>query len=158
MTFQSITPYYMAHMDTIRFWVSYFVYLWGGTRRFIGTRNNSKREFEAAVRSFDLAARIDPSFTRAKLDQAVILWRELSQPKEALAILDKLIAKDQNTTAALFNRANIYQELWYLQPAIDDLERYLALSSPDDVYWEMAVRNMTHLRDTFDDLDAASQK
>lgn len=142
----------------LRFWLSYFIYLWGGTRRFIGSRNNVRGEFEAAVRSFALAYRIDPSFKRAQLDRAILLWRELGESKEALKLLDKLLHEEPTYTDALFNRANIYQELWYLQPAIDDLEKYLAYSSPKDVYWDMAVRNMANLRSTFDDLDSGSQR
>lgn len=147
-----------AIIEFFRFWLAYFVYVWGGVRRYVGNSNGNKREYRAAVRSFTLAYRIDPTFQRAKLDKAILLWRELEQPQAALGEINQLLQKDPLYTAALFNRALIYQAQWRIQPALDDLEKYIALSQQDDVYWEMAVRNLAELQTTFDELDRQSRQ
>lgn len=146
-----------AIIEFFRFWLAYFVYVWGGVRRYVGNSNGLRREYLAAVRSFDLAYRIDPSFQRAKLDKAILLWRELDRPQEALEALNQLLRDDGAYAAALFNRALIYQSLWRIQPAVEDLEKYIALNQIDDAYWEMAVRNLAELRTAFDELDRKSQ-
>lgn len=129
-----------------RFWLSYLFYLWALVHRTIGSSNNDAPEFRRAAHYFGRAYAQDPSFKRAKLDQAIMLWRELGEAEPALALLDELAAEDPPYGPALFNRALIHQQGWDLPACAADLEAYLTSAGPEDVYWEAAVHTLHNVR------------
>ena len=130
----------------LRFWLSYAVYWWGVVHRYIGTTNNLPREFQRAADCFGRAYALDPTFLRAKLDQAILLWRELGQLEAALRLLDELATAEPLLPEALFNRALIHQQQWNLPACEADLTAYLQIAEPQATYWETAVRLLAQIR------------
>ena len=130
-----------------RTWLSYFVYQWGGLHRYIGHSNNMRQEYERAAHYFSLAYRIDPSFTRARLDWANLLWRELQQYDAALNSLKQLLKQDPTLYAAQFNIAMLLLEQGDYQQALPAFELYLSQASPAAEDWESAVRQALLLKD-----------
>ncbi|MCA9982310.1 MAG: tetratricopeptide repeat protein, partial [Anaerolineales bacterium] len=126
-------------------WLSYFVYQWGGLHRYIGHSNNIRREYERAAHYFLLAYRIDPSFTRARLDWANLLWRELQQYDAALHSLMQLRQQEPALYAAQFNIAMLLLEQGQYEKALQAFELYLSEATPDEDDWESAVRQVALL-------------
>jgi tetratricopeptide (TPR) repeat protein len=60
-------------------------------------------------------------FRQARLARAVLYFRELGRPQEALADLNALLAADPAYAEALLNRAMLAQENGRYQDALDDL-------------------------------------
>ena len=129
----------------MRFLLAWLVYTWGGLHRYFGNQNHIRAEHEAAVRYFTRALRIDPGFRRARLERAILLWRELGCLEEALADLDALLEADPAYAPALFNRALVAQDKGRFAAARADLEAYLQLSDAD--YREEATRLLAILRE-----------
>lgn len=129
-----------------RFWLSYAFYWWGVVHRYMGTANNVASEFRRAADYFGRAYAIDPTFHRAKLDRAIMLWRELGELEPALILLDELIAHEATYAPALLNRALIYQQMWNLPACQADLEAYLQVGEEGDMYWDTAVRSLARVR------------
>lgn len=111
----------------IRFIRARLVYTWGGLHRYFGNLNSMRSEHSAAVRCFSRAYELDPNFRRARLDRAILLFRELGRLEEAIADFDALLAKNPADGPALFNRALAAQESGRYQDAVNDLQAYLAL-------------------------------
>lgn len=86
-----------------------------------------RSEHEAAVRYFKRAYQIDPTFHRARLERAVLLWRELERPREALAEFNALLAQNPQYGPALLNRAMVAQNCGMYETALADLNAYLLL-------------------------------
>jgi tetratricopeptide (TPR) repeat protein len=131
----------------LRFWLSYTTYWWGIVHRYIGTTHNVPSEFRRAANAFGRAYAIDPTFTRAKLDRAILLSRELGELEPAMQLLDELITPaTPHTQLALFNRALIHQQRWDLAACEADLTRYLEMGEQEGTYWETAVRLLASIR------------
>jgi len=130
----------------LRFIWAYLVYTWGGLHRYFGNINNLRSEHEAAVRYFNRAYEIDPTFRRVRVERATLLWRELARLDEALSDFDGLLAEDADYGPALFGRAMVLQEYGRYQEALTDLDTYLALPDPEP-YWDEARRTATLLRE-----------
>ena len=128
----------------LRFVLAWFVYTWGGLHRYFGIQNNVRREFEHAVRYFDRALRLDPTFHRVRLERGVLLFRELNRTEEALADFDAILAEDESFAPALFNRAMLHQQNGRFQLALDDLNAYLQAAEPLP-YRQDAVRMVASL-------------
>lgn len=133
----------------LRFFWAYLVYTWGGLHRFFGHKNNLRREYELAIRWFDRAYEIDPTFRRVRLERAMLLWRELSRFDEALVDFDWLLDDDPAYGPALFGRAMVLQENGRYQDALTDLDTYLSLPDPEP-YWDEAQRTAALLRELLD--------
>ena len=130
----------------LRFIWAYLVYTWGGLHRYFGNINNLRSEHEAAVRYFNRAYEIDPTFRRVRLERATLLWRELTRFDEALAEFDGLLEEDAAYGPALFGRAMVLQEYGRYQEALTALDAYLALPDPEP-YWDEARRTAALLRE-----------
>ena len=130
-----------------RFVFSRLLYTWGSLHRNFGNRSNFQREHRHAVHRFSQAYRLDPSFRKARLDRAIILYREMGSHEEALADFDALLEEDPDYGEALLNRAMIAQERGQYSEALADLEAYLALPNVNDEYWSIASRTAILLRD-----------
>lgn len=111
----------------LRFIWAWLVYTWGGLHRYFGNKNHMRSEHEAAVRYFMRAYQIDPTFHRARLERAVLLWRELERPREALAEFNALLAENPQYGPALLNRAMVAQNCGMYETALADLNAYLLL-------------------------------
>jgi tetratricopeptide (TPR) repeat protein len=122
----------------LRFIHAWLLYTWGGLHRYFGNKNNMRSEHERAVHYFSRAYEIDPTFRQARLARAVLYFRELGRPHEALDDLNALLAADPTDGEALLNRAMVAQENGRYQQALADLHTYLAL--PDPTYADEARR------------------
>jgi tetratricopeptide (TPR) repeat protein len=111
----------------LRFIYAWLVYTWGGLHRYFGNKNSMGSEYERAVHYFSRAYEIDPSLRQARLARAVLCFRELGRPQEALADLDALLETDPDDAEALLNRAMLAQENGRYQDALTDLQHYLSL-------------------------------
>jgi tetratricopeptide (TPR) repeat protein len=114
----------------LRFMYAWLVYTWGGLHRYFGNQNSMRSEHERAVHYFSRAYEIDPDFRQARLARAILYFRELGRPQEALADFNALLAADPTYAEALLNRAMLAQEHGRYQDALDDLQAYLQLA-PD---------------------------
>lgn len=110
---------------------AYVLYTWGGLHRLFGNANNLRREHERAVHYFTKAYTVNPKMRRARLERAVILWRELGRVDEALREFDALLEADPAYGEALFNRALARQEGGHYALALADLDAYLRLPRHD---------------------------
>lgn len=123
----------------LRFLWAYLVYTWGGLHRLFGNTNSMRSEHEAAVRYFNKAYAIDPTFQRVRLERGILLYRELGRYDEALADFNALLADDSGyEKEALFNRALLYQQTARYPEALADLNAFLAM--PPDHYHQEATR------------------
>lgn len=130
------------------------LYTWGSLHRNFGNKSNFLREHRAAVRRFSQAYKLDPTLRQAKLDRAIILYRELGMHDEALVEFGELLDEDPDYGPALLNRAMIAQERGQYQAALSDLESYLELPEKDDEYWQIAYRTASLLREIVSELGA----
>lgn len=126
-------------MWALRLVWSWAIYTWGGLHRYYGNQTHTRWHHEWAVRYFSLAYRIDPKFWQARLARAVLLWRELDRPEEALKDLNALLEEDPQNGDALFNRALIAQENGRFPTALQDLHTFLQ-EHPQHPYQEDAQR------------------
>ncbi len=104
------------------------LYTWGGLHRYFGNKNSMPSEYERAVHYFTRAFEVDPSFRQARLARAVLCFRELGRPQQALTDLDALLESDPADADALLNRAMLAQENGLYQDAFTDLQNYLSLT------------------------------
>ncbi|MCA9923472.1 MAG: hypothetical protein KC421_13925 [Anaerolineales bacterium] len=130
----------------LRFIHAWLVYTWGGLHRYFGNKNNMVSEHERAIHYFAKAYQIDPTFRAARLQRAVLLYRELRRHQEAVAEFDALLDGDRTYAAALLNRGLALQEIGHYPEALADIEQYLKLPEKDD-YREEVVRIAAFLRE-----------
>lgn len=128
------------------------LYMWGSLHRNFGNKSNFQREHRSAVRRFSQAYRIDPTLRRARLDRAILLYREMGRPDEALADFDALLAEDPDYGPALLNRAMLSQERGRYASALADLEAFLELPDQDREYRLIAERTTVVLREIVNEL------
>lgn len=128
-------------------------YMWGSLHRNFGNHSSFVREHEAAVRRFTRAYQLDPNLRQARLDRAIVCFRELSRLDEALADFDALLAEDPHYGAALLNRAMLAQERGQYRQALTDLETFLTLPDEEQEYVVVAQRTAVILRDLVSELD-----
>ena len=80
------------------------------------------------------AIAVDPRLNAARYDRAVLLWRELGRPAEAVVELDALLAADPDHANAYLNRGLARQELGQFAAALQDLNAFLAHPDHDPRY------------------------
>ncbi len=134
-----------------RFIRSWLIYTWGGLHRYFGNQNKARGEHEHAVRYFARAYEVDPAFWQARVARAVLLYRELDRPQEAIAEFDAILADDPTCGPALFNRAMAMQKVSRYQDSLTDFEAYLQLSETDQHDQEDAARMIPLLQDLLND-------
>ena len=119
---------------------SYLLYTWGGLHRYFGNQNVLSGEFERAVHYFGRAYELNPQFTYARLQRAILLGRELQQYEAALAEFDALLTEEPENGAALVNKALVLQVNGRYQEALNSLETYLQL--PDENEYRMEANRI----------------
>ncbi len=135
----------------LRFIWAYLVYTWGGLHRYFGNKNRMVREHERAVHYFARAYAIDPTFRAARLQRAVLLYRELGQHVEAVHEFDAMLVDDPTYGPALLNRGILFQEIGRFREALADFEQYLQLADYNE-YQAEANRFAAYLREIVNDL------
>jgi tetratricopeptide (TPR) repeat protein len=133
-----------------RLLIARFFYLWGSLHRHFGNKSSFRREHDLALRCFERAIRYDPYLYPARLDRAILLWRELGRVNEALAEFDALLAAEPDYAPALLNRALAAEAAGDYGGALADLERYLDLTPAagvDAEYRAIAARTAALLRE-----------
>lgn len=136
-----------------RFIRSWLIYTWGGLHRYFGNQNRMRSEHEHAVRYFARAYAIDPNFWQARVARAVLLYRELERPQDAVDEFDAILADDPECGPALFNRAMAMQKLGRFQDSLTDFEAYLQLEAQEPSDKDDAARMVPLLRDLLLDDD-----
>ena len=106
---------------------SYCLYTWGGLHRYFGNQNSMTSEYERAVHYFNRSYEVNPVFTYARLQKAIILGRELHRYDESLAEFDAYLEEEPNDYRALMNKGLVLQEYGRFPEALDCLEQYLSL-------------------------------
>lgn len=119
---------------------SYLLYTWGGLHRYFGNQNMMSEEYERAVHYFGRAYELNPKFTYARLQRAILLGRELQRYDEALAEFDALLAEEPENGAALVNKALVLQVNGRYREALNSLETYLQL--PDENEYRMEANRI----------------
>jgi tetratricopeptide (TPR) repeat protein len=122
------------------------VYMRGSLHRNFGNANSFSREHRAALSCFSRAYELDPAFCKARLDRAILLWRELGEVEAALLDFDALLAENPQDRPALLNRAMALQEHGRYRDALTDLEIYLQLPPENAEYAAAAARSAELLR------------
>lgn len=135
-----------------RYVLARILYMWGSLHRNFGNASNFQREHRAAVHRFSQAYDMDPSFREARLSRAIILYREMGRPDQAMLDLNALLVDDPDYAPALLNRALVRQERGEYVAALEDLDHYLRLPKEDEEYWRMASRTADLLREIVDEL------
>lgn len=131
--------------------------MWGSLHRNFGNKSSFAREHQSAVKCFGQAYKLDPNFRRARLDRAILLYREMGLYDEAKDDLDALLAEDPAFEPALLNRAMMAQELGSYESALEDLETYLALPTEDEEYRRIAMRTADLLREVVNEMDEVEE-
>lgn len=116
---------------------SYWLYTWGGLHRYFGNQNSVVREYERAVHYFRRAYEVNPQFTYARLQRAIILGRELHRYEESLAEFDLYLQAEPDDGRALLNKGLVLQEYGRFSEALDTIQQYLAQPQQDDHYEEV---------------------
>lgn len=124
---------------------AYLVYTRGGLHRYFGNQNMMPGEFERAVYYFGRAYELNPQFTYARLQRAILLGREFQRYDESLAEFDALLKEEPENGTALFNKALILHENGRYQEALNSLETYLRLPD-EDAYRKEANRIANQLK------------
>jgi hypothetical protein len=134
-----------------RIWFAYFIYYWGGLHRYMGHTQNLRHEYLRAAYYFAWAYQIDPSFVRARLDWANLLWRELQEYDIAYKALKQLVRDEVVGLEARFNLALLQVERGAYAGALAEFEDYLAQATPEDnaERWHTAVYQATLLQELF---------
>jgi tetratricopeptide (TPR) repeat protein len=137
-------------MTFFRLLLARLFYLWGSLHRHFGNKSSFRREHDLALRCLDRAIRFDPYLYPARLDRAILLWREMGRVEEALLELNALLAAEPDYGPALLNRALAAQAAGHYGAALADLERYLELpatAAADADYHAIAGRTALLLRE-----------
>lgn len=122
------------------------IHMRGSLHRNFGNTSSFSREHRAAFYCFSRAYELDPAFRKARLDRAVLLWRELGEVEGALLDFDAMLAEDPQDQPALLNRAMALQEQGRYRDALTDLEIYLQLPPENAEYTAAAARSAELLR------------
>ena len=136
----------------LKYTLARVLYMWGSLHRNFGNRSSFKREHSAAVKRFGQAFDLDPNFRKARLDRAILLYREMGRHDEAMDDFNALLAEDPAFEPALLNRAMVAQEQGLYETALADLETYLALPTEDEEYRRIASRTVDLLRGVVDEM------
>ena len=132
---------------------SYCLYTWGGLHRYFGNQNSMTSEYERAVHYFNRSYEVNPKFTYARLQKAIILGRELHRHDESLAEFDAYLAEEPNDATALMNKGLVLQDNGRFPEALIYLEQYLQLPEKDSHFTEV-TRIVTYLKEIIAESDA----
>jgi len=141
----------------IKIFLARIYYMWGSLHRNFGNYRGLSREHHSAVKRFGQAYDLDPNLREAKLDRAIILYREMGQFDEAQTDLNALLANDPTYGPALLNRAMLFQQQGHYLGALADLDAYLELPDEDEEYRRLAIRTADLLRELIKELDSEEE-
>lgn len=127
--------------------------MWGSLHRNFGNKSSFAREHQSAAKRFGQAYQMDPNFRKARLDRAILLYREMALYQEAMIEFDALLTEDPTYDEALLNRAMLAQEMGLYESALRDLDSYLALPTDDEEYRRIASRTADLLREVVDEME-----
>ena len=134
-----------------QFWAE-CLYQWGKIHRYFGVTHGVTREFARAEYYFGRAFALNPQHQQARLDRAIMLGRELGQPKQALQELDELATSfTAKHLEVILNRAQLRQEVGDYAGALSDWENYLKTADQDDSYRPLAQITAEHLKELLQD-------
>ncbi len=145
----SASHLYSNFMNLRVIW-SYWLYTWGGLHRYFGNQNSIVREYERAVHYFKRSYEVNPHFTYARLQRAIILGRELCRYEESLAEFDAYLQTEPDDGRALLNKGLVLQEHGRFPEALACIQQYLNLPEPDEHYKE-ARRIAGYLQEIIDE-------
>ena len=132
---------------------SYWLYTWGGLHRYFGNQNSIIREYERAIYYFKRSYEVNPQFTYARLQRAIILGRELRRFEESLAEFDVYLQTEPEDGRALLNKGLVLQDYGRFPQALDYIQQYLNLPERDEHY-EEAQRIAGYLQEIIDETAA----
>ena len=141
----------------IKILLARFYYMWGSLHRNFGNRRGFLREHQSAVKRFGQAYDLDPNFREAKLDRAIILYREMGQFDDALADLNGLLEDDPTYGPALLNRAMLSLELGDFVGSLADLDSFLGLPGDGQEYRRLASRTAVLVRELIAEMNSEEE-
>ena len=130
----------------LRYFLSVFIFSFGGLLRVMGLSMGSPSLIRGAIRLFSWAYAVSDRQREARLARAVLQYRELGQPTLALTDLDALLIEDESYAAARMNRVLVLQELGRYADALADADHYINSPYADDEYLDLMLRTAVHLR------------
>ena len=146
---------YNQHMNLRVIW-SYCLYTWGGLHRYFGNQNNMASEHERAVHYFQRSYEVNPVFTYARLQKAIILGRELQRYDEALTEFDAYLEEEPDDPRALMNKGLVLQEYGRFPEALACLEQYLNLPDTHDHNSEV-TRIINYLKEIIAEMESPNE-
>ena len=135
----------------VRYILSVFVFAFAGLFRVLGLGLRSNAFQRTAVKLFSAAYTLSDKQREARLARAVLLYRELGKPQEALKDLNALLAEDDSYAAARMNRVLVLQETGRYADALADADHYINPPYADDEYPDLMMRTAIHLRALVED-------
>ena len=100
----------------------------------LGVRSDEEAQFELARRLYRALLEVDPAYSKAAINLAAIESRQ-GNPQDALDVLDDVLEREPENTAALFNRALALEALDKRPQAVTQLEALLALDPEHALAW-----------------------
>jgi tetratricopeptide (TPR) repeat protein len=121
------------------------IHFWSArTHRHYGIVFSDRNEFEDAVEEYGRAIAFNPAMRKAYLERGILYWRELNEPKRAIADLTAALQLKPGWPEALFCRGLAYEAAGDFPAAIQDLAGYV--SSDDHAWRSAAERQLVILR------------
>jgi len=128
-------------------------YVWGLMQRFYGLRSGQRAYFQAAQSSFDRALGYNPRLDAALFSRAVMHWRELQAPAQAIIDFTALLEQSSTYSEARFLRGMAHQALGDYRAAVEDLETFIA-TNPHSRWVGNASRQLANIRAILEELPA----
>jgi len=129
-----------ALQSGIHRWLALYQHALGLMYRYFGSTTGLRSEYAAATERFTRAIDLNPLFARAYLDRGILYWRELDQPRRAIADLTMALDLDPALSEARFNRGLAHQQLHEYAEAVADFQAYLATG--EHPYWREFAESM----------------
>lgn len=100
-------------------------------KKFAGNETAKKNYVDKAYADFSTAIALDPSYTDAFMNRAILLYNT-GKPVDALKDFNSLLKLDSLHTDGLLGRANTYSTLSMYKEALPDYNRYFAIKKNMD--------------------------
>lgn len=111
-----------------------------------GTDIEQKRYYALAVSSYKRAIEIEPKYSKAISSLSVLYLFELDKPREAIPLLESVVAREQKPLQHLFLLARAYYMIGENEKAVSAYERIISLTGSADQKKE-AENNIRHIKD-----------
>jgi tetratricopeptide (TPR) repeat protein len=130
----------------IREYITYLCYVWGSSHRHFANQIAYKPSYKHAIKWYSRTLNRNPDYREARLDRAILQWRELSNYEAAIADFDVLLNGDPFDAPARLNRGLVHERMGDYQKALRDLEAYVRLPVTEPEYWHYTQRLMKVLQ------------